>query len=162
MATTLIPLCLLHHQEVYEAEARLLSGWELWAINHNSESACCSYLRGILYIKANVVSVCLCVRHRHSRITARVAAVGGRARCHGLLYIQCGCMMQFGAKRAQRARRGCTRHDERAKPAWATRTRPAGAPQAYNTLIYMHYGQAQCQFAWLLSSTPKWQSVQGG
>jgi hypothetical protein len=47
MATTLIPLCLLHHQEVYEAEARLLSGWELGAINHNSESACCSYLRGI-------------------------------------------------------------------------------------------------------------------
>jgi hypothetical protein len=34
--------------------------------------------------------------------------------------------MQFGAKRcAQRARRRCTRHDGRAKPAWATRTGPA-------------------------------------
>jgi hypothetical protein len=54
MATTLIPLCLLHHQEAYEAEARLLSGWELRAINHNSESACCSYLRGI---KQEVITI---------------------------------------------------------------------------------------------------------
>ncbi len=54
-----------------------------------------------------------------------------RARCHGLLYIQCGCVMQFGAKRcAQRARRGCTGHDGRAKPAWAARTGPAGAPHS--------------------------------
>jgi hypothetical protein len=77
---------------------------------------------------ANMVSVCLCVRHRHSRIAAS-AAVGGWARCHGLLYTQCGCVMQFGAKRcAQWARRGCTRHDGRAKPAWAARTGHAGAP----------------------------------
>ncbi len=34
----------------------------------------------ILYIKANVLSVCLCVRHRHSWIVARAAAAGGRAR----------------------------------------------------------------------------------
>ncbi len=46
----------------------------------------------ILYIKANVVSVCLCVRHRHSWIAARAAAAGGRTKCHGLLYIQCGCV----------------------------------------------------------------------
>jgi hypothetical protein len=83
----------------------------------------------ILYIKANVVFVCLCVCHKHSRIAARAAAAGGRAKCHDLLYIQCGRVMQFGAKWcAQRARRGCTRHDGRAKPAWAARTRPAGAP----------------------------------
>ncbi len=70
-------------------------------------------------IKANVVSVCLCVRHRHSRIATRATAAGGRARCHGLLYIQCGCVMQFGIKRcAQWARRGCTGHDGRAKPAF--------------------------------------------
>ncbi len=31
-------------------------------------------IESILYIKANVVSICLCVRHRHSRIAAR--AVG--------------------------------------------------------------------------------------
>ncbi len=31
---------------------------------------------------ANMVSVCLCVRQRHSQIAARAAAVGGRARCH--------------------------------------------------------------------------------
>jgi len=48
---------------------------------------------------------------------------------HGLLYIQCGCVMQFGAKWcAQPARRGCTGHNGRAKPAWAARTGPAGAP----------------------------------
>jgi hypothetical protein len=75
----------------------------------------------------NVVSVCLCVRHTHSWIAARVAAVGGQARCQGLLYIQCGCVMQFGAKRwAQRAKRRCTRHDGWAKPAWAARTGPEG------------------------------------
>jgi hypothetical protein len=75
--------------------------------------------------------VCLCVRHRHSQIAARAAARGGRVRCHGLLYIQCGCMMQFGAKRCvQRARPGCTRHDGRAKPAWATCTGPARAPHS--------------------------------
>ncbi len=35
-----------------------------------------------------------------------------RARCHSLLYIQCGCVMQFGAKWcAQWAKWGCTRHD---------------------------------------------------
>jgi hypothetical protein len=39
------------------------------------------------------VVVYLCVRHRHSRIAARAATTGGRARCHGLLYIQCGCVM---------------------------------------------------------------------
>jgi len=80
---------------------------------------------------ANVVFVCLCVRHRHSRIVARAAAAGGRARCHGLLYIQCGCVMQFGAKRCvQRARRGCIGHDGQAKPAWAARTGHAGAPHS--------------------------------
>jgi hypothetical protein len=52
--TTLIPLCLLHHQEAYEAEAKLLSGWELRAINHNSQSASCSYLRGI---KQEVITI---------------------------------------------------------------------------------------------------------
>ncbi len=77
------------------------------------------------------MSVCLYVHHRHLRIAARVAAAGGRARCHGLLYIQCGCVMQFGAKRcAQRTRWGCTSHDGRAKPAWAARTGPAGAPHS--------------------------------
>jgi hypothetical protein len=56
---------------------------------------------------ANMVSVCLCVCHRHSRIAASATAVRGRARCQGLLYTQCGCVMQFGAKRCpQRARRG--------------------------------------------------------
>jgi hypothetical protein len=71
----------------------------------------------------NMVSICLCVRHRHSRIAVRAAAARGRARCHDLLYIHCGCVMQFGAKRcAQRARWGCTGHDGRAKPTWATRT----------------------------------------
>jgi hypothetical protein len=54
MATTLIPLCLLHHHEAYDAEARLLSGWELRAINHNSESACCSDLRGF---KQEVITI---------------------------------------------------------------------------------------------------------
>jgi hypothetical protein len=87
--------------------------------------------RGRRLHTANVVSVCLCVRHKHSRITARAVAAGGRARCHNLLYIQCGCVMQFGAKRcAQRARRGCTGHDGRAKPAWAARTGLAGAPHS--------------------------------
>jgi hypothetical protein len=101
-----------------------------------------------LYIKANVVSVCVCVRRRHSQIAARAAVAGGRASCHDLLYIQCGCAMQFGAKRcAQWARWGWTGHDGRAKPAWAARTEPAATPQASNTLIYMHYGQARCQFA---------------
>jgi hypothetical protein len=79
-------------------------------------------------------AICLCVCHRHSRIAAKATAVGGRARCHGLLYIQCGCVMQFGAKWcAQQARRGCTEHDGQAKPAWATRTRPTRAPHASNT-----------------------------
>jgi hypothetical protein len=68
--------------------------------------------RGRCLHTANVVSVCLCVRHKHSRIATTTATAGGRARCHGLLYIQCGCVMQFGAKRcAQRARWGCTGHD---------------------------------------------------
>jgi hypothetical protein len=85
----------------------------------------------ILYIKANVVSVCLCVHHKHSRIAAKAAAAGGRAKCHGLLYIQCGRVMQFGAKQcAQRARRGCTGHNGWAKPAWAARKGPAGAPHS--------------------------------
>jgi hypothetical protein len=75
--------------------------------------------------------VCMCFCHRHSRIAARAAAVGGRVRCHDLLYIQHGCVMQFGAKRcAQRARRGCIGHDGRAKSAWAARTRPIGAPHS--------------------------------
>jgi len=66
--------------------------------------------RGRCLHTANVVSVCLCVRHRHSRIATKAAAAGGRARCHDLLYIQCGCVMEFGAKRcAQRARRGVHR-----------------------------------------------------
>jgi hypothetical protein len=69
----------------------------------------------------------------------------GRVRCHSLLYIQCGCVMQFGIKRCtQQAKRRCTGHDGQAKPAWAACTGPAGAPQASNTLIYMHYGQAHC------------------
>ncbi len=81
--------------------------------------------------KANTMFVCLCVHHRHSRIPFRAAAAGGLARCHGLLYIQCGCVMQFGAKRcAQQAKQGCTGHDGRAKPAWATRTGPIGAPRS--------------------------------
>ncbi len=85
----------------------------------------------ILYIKANVLSICLCVHHRHLRIVAKAVAVGGRARCHGLLYIQCGCVMQFGAKQcAQQARWGCTGHAGRAKPAWAARTGPARAPHS--------------------------------
>jgi hypothetical protein len=56
----------------------------------------------------------------------------------------------------------CTGHNGQAKPAWAVCTWLAWAPQASSTLIYMHYGQAHCQFAWLLSLTPKWQSVRGG
>jgi hypothetical protein len=47
----------------------------------------------------NVVYVCLCVRHTHSRIAAWAAAAVGRMRCHNLSYIQRGCVMQFGAKR---------------------------------------------------------------
>ncbi len=66
--------------------------------------------------------VWLCVRHRHSQIAARAAVAGGQARCHDLLYIQCGCVMQFGAKWCiQQARRGCIGHDGRAKLAWAAR-----------------------------------------
>ncbi len=69
--------------------------------------------------------ICLCVCHRHSWIATRATVAGGQARCHGLLYIQCGCVIQFGAKRCtQRARRGCTGHDEQAKPAQTTRIGP--------------------------------------
>ncbi len=79
------------------------------------------------------LSVYMCVRHIHSWIAARAAVAGGRVRCHDLLYIQCGCVMQFGAKRcAQWVRRGCTGHDGWAKPAWATRTGLARPPQASN------------------------------
>jgi len=77
----------------------------------------------------NMVSICLCVRHRHWRIATRATAAGDRARCHDLLNIQCGCVMQFGAKWCtQQARRGCTGHDGQAKPTWAARTGLAGAP----------------------------------
>jgi hypothetical protein len=79
-------------------------------------------------------TICLCVRHRHSRIGVRAAAAGGRARCHDLLYIQCGCMMQFGAKRCtQRAKPGCTGHAGRAKPAWVACIGLVRAPHASNT-----------------------------
>jgi hypothetical protein len=81
----------------------------------------------------------MCVRHRHSWITAKAAMAGDWARCHDLLYIQCGCVMQFGAKRcAQWAKRGCTGHDGRAKPAWAARTRPAGAPHSVRRSQVLH------------------------
>jgi hypothetical protein len=39
------------------------------------------------------LSVCLCVRHRHSQIAAKAAVARGQARCHDLLYIQCGCVI---------------------------------------------------------------------
>jgi hypothetical protein len=68
-------------------------------------------------------------QHFHRYTQNRAETYLNRARCHDLLYIQCGCVMQFGAKRcAQRARRGCTGHDGRALSAWAVRTGPIGAP----------------------------------
>jgi hypothetical protein len=68
---------------------------------------------------ANMVSVFLCLSQTFADC-GQGSRWGGRAKCHGLLYIQCGCVMQFGAKQcAQRARRGCTGHDGWAKPAWA-------------------------------------------
>ncbi len=79
----------------------------------------------ILYIKANVVSVCVFVTDIHGLRPGQL--LRDRARCHGLLYIQCGCVIQFGTKRCvQRAKWGCTRHNGQAKLAWAAHTGPVG------------------------------------
>ncbi len=83
------------------------------------------------YIKANVVSVCVFVTDIRGLQPCSRCGGPSRARCHDLLYIHCGCVMQFWAKRcAQRARRGCTEHNGRTKPAWAVRIKPVRAPHS--------------------------------
>jgi hypothetical protein len=67
-----------HRHSRIVARAATAGGWARWWGRWTNLT--------ILYIKTNVVSVCLCVRHRPSWIAAKVAAAGGRARCHGLLW----------------------------------------------------------------------------
>jgi hypothetical protein len=94
--------------------------------------------------------LCLCVTQMLSYILKQTwclsvcssqtfADCGQGSRCEGpggatAFYtssVDAGCVMQFGAKQcAQQARRGCTGHDGRAKPAWAACTGPARVPHS--------------------------------